>query len=223
MSRRQLGILVSCAVGYLLGTFPTSDVVVRMASVDVDLRREGSTNPGAANAIQLLGPAWGGAVLVADVAKGALASVTGRALAGQNGAHLGASAAVVGHCYPVWSRFRGGGKGVAASTGQCLATFPAYFPIDLVVAYATARRRQRAAAAAGLASASWVAGGVLWWRRGWPNLWGPRPTPALPLAAAASSAVIMARFWQGRHRGRRGWSPGPLRRGHPAVQGTPTG
>jgi hypothetical protein len=35
---------------------------------------------------------------------------------------------------------------------------------------------------------------VLWWRTGWPNLWGPRPTVALPLAAGASSAIILYRF-----------------------------
>lgn len=196
------------AAGYLLGTVSSADLVCRAMRTEVDLRHQGSANPGAANAIQLLGPAWGSAVLAGDIAKGALASVLGRLLAGDTGGHLGGTGAVVGHCYPVWSRFRGGGKGVAASTGQCLATFPAYFPIDAAVAYATARWRQRAAAAA-VASATWVASGVLWWRRGWPNLWGPRPGPALPICAAASSAAILARFWQGRDRGERGWRVGP--------------
>ena len=96
----------------------------------------------------------------------------------------------------MWNGFRGG-KGVAASVGQCLATFPAYFPVDLAVAGLTSaspRWRRRAYAATAVASACWVAGGVVWWRRGWPNLWGPAPTPALPLAAAASSAVILDRF-----------------------------
>jgi glycerol-3-phosphate acyltransferase PlsY len=96
----------------------------------------------------------------------------------------------------VWNGFRGG-KGVAASVGQCLATFPAYFPIDLAVAAATAsssRWRQRAFAATAVSSACWVLGALVWWRRGWPNLWGPRPSAALPVAAAASSAVIVRRF-----------------------------
>jgi hypothetical protein len=34
----------------------------------------------------------------------------------------------------------------------------------------------------------------VWWRRGWPNAWGPKPTAGLPLAAAATSAIILGRF-----------------------------
>jgi len=68
--------------------------------------------------------------------------------------------------------------------------------IDLGVAALTAAGpwRQRAFAVTAVASAAWIAGGVLWWRRGWTNLWGPRPTAALPLASAASSAVILYKF-----------------------------
>ena len=101
-----------------------------------------------------------------------------------------------GHCYPVWTGFRGG-KGVAASVGQCLATFPAYFPVDAAVAVITVampRWKQRAFAATIASSVCWVLGGVLWWRRGWFNLWGPRPSAALPIASALSSAVIARRF-----------------------------
>jgi hypothetical protein len=75
-------------------------------------------------------------------------------------------------------------------------TFPAYFPIDLSVAALTAAGpwRSRAFAATAVASVAWIAGGTLWWRRGWTNLWGPAPTVALPIAAATSSAVILYRF-----------------------------
>jgi glycerol-3-phosphate acyltransferase PlsY len=91
---------------------------------------------------------------------------------------------------------------VAASAGQCLATFPAYFPIDLGVAWATARWRRQAMAATAVASLTWVCAGAVWWRRRWPNLWGPQPSAALPLAAAASSAVILSRFMAARSRAR---------------------
>jgi glycerol-3-phosphate acyltransferase PlsY len=96
----------------------------------------------------------------------------------------------------VWNGFRGG-KGVAASVGQCLATFPAYFPIDVAVAGATAAFpawKQRAFTATMVSSACWVASGALWWLKGWRNAWGPRPTAMLPVAAAASSAMIAKRF-----------------------------
>lgn len=180
--------------GYLLGTVPSADLAARLATGGAtDLRVTGSGNPGAANAMAALGKVWGSAVLVTDIAKGALACVAGGRLAGAAGANLAGTAAVVGHCWPVWSGFRGG-KGVAVSSGQCLATFPAYFPIDLVVALVAARVRKQAFAATVVASAVWVASGALWWRRRWPNAWGPVPGPTLPLSAAATSAVIVSRF-----------------------------
>lgn len=190
-------IIAAAALGYLAGTLPSADIASRLApDGTTDLRRVGSANPGAANAIKQLGPRWGYAVLAADVAKGAAGSVSGRLLAGPTGAHVGGTAAVVGHCFPLWTGFRGG-KGVAASAGQCLATFPAYMPIDLAVAAVTAssrRWKQRAFAATAVTSAVWVLAGLAWWRRDWPNGWGPPPGPGLPLAAAASSAVILSKF-----------------------------
>ncbi len=188
---------MAATLGYLAGTLPSADLAARLATGGAtDLRAAGSGNPGAANAIAQLGPGWGYAVLVADVAKGAAACGIGRRVAGSAGAHLAGTASVVGHCFPVWKRFRGG-KGVATSAGQCLATFPAYTPIDLAVAGLTAtapRWKQRAYASTVVASLGWVGAALLWWRRGWPNGWGPRPTAALPLAAAATSGVIVSRF-----------------------------
>jgi glycerol-3-phosphate acyltransferase PlsY len=190
-------VLAAATAGYLAGTVPSADVATRLATGgDTDLREAGSGNPGAANAIKVLGPGWGYGVMAADVAKGAAACAVGRRVAGDTGAHVAGTAAVVGHCFPVWNGFRGG-KGVAASAGQCLATFPAYTPIDLGVAAVTAssaRWKQRAFAATAVASACWVGGAALWWRRGWPNLWGPAPSAGLPAAAAASSAVILYKF-----------------------------
>ena len=190
-------MVTAAVVGYLAGTIPSADLVARTASGgSIDLRTTGSGNPGGANAARVLGRRWGYAVMAADIAKGALACAAGRGIGGDLGAHIAGTSAVVGHCYPVWTRFRGG-KGVAAGVGQCMATFPAYLPIDLAVAAASstsAALKNRALAATAAASVGWVAGGVLWWRRGWPNWWGPRPTAALPIAAAASSAVILYRF-----------------------------
>jgi glycerol-3-phosphate acyltransferase PlsY len=182
--------------GYALGGLPSADVATRLATGGAtDLRTAGSGNPGAVNAMKVLGGGWGTAVLAADIAKGAVASAVGRAVAGGTGSHVGGTAAVVGHCFPAASGFKGG-KGVAASVGQCLATFPAYFPIDLAVAAlsSTGPWRRRASVVTLLSSGAWIGGAVLWWRKGWPNLWGPRPTVALPLAAGASSAIILYRF-----------------------------
>jgi acyl phosphate:glycerol-3-phosphate acyltransferase len=196
-SRSRTLVAVSIGFGYLIGTFPTASIVARRVSGGtVDLRRSGSGNPGSANALGVLGARAGAAVLVGDIGKGATACVIGGLVGGPTGAHLAGSAAVAGHCYPVWNRFDGG-KGVATSVGQCLATLPAYFPIDAAVAVATAsssRWRQRAFAATVVSSTCWILGSMLWWRRGWPNPWGPQATGALPLATAASTAMILQRF-----------------------------
>jgi len=190
-------LAAAAAAGYLIGTTPSADMAVRLAGRgSIDLRSAGSGNPGGANVYGLLGPRWGYAVIGVDIAKGTVAAVVGRAVAGGAGSHVAGAASVVGHCIPVWSGGRGG-KGVGASVGQCLATFPAYFPLDLTVATvtSTARWRGRARAATLLSSVLWVISGALWWRRRWPNLWGPKPTIALPLANLASSAVIAYKFF----------------------------
>lgn len=195
--RPALRLAGAGAAGYLAGSLPSADIAARLASGGAaDLRSVGSGNPGAANAIAVLGPVWGYTVMAADIAKAAAACRAGATLAGDMGAHVAGVAAVVGHCFPWHTGFRGG-KGVAASAGQCLATFPAYCPIDLVVAGATGVLpwwRKRAFATLAVSSAVWVGAGVVWWRRRWPNLWGPEPTVALPAAAAATSALIVYRF-----------------------------
>lgn len=184
-------------VGYLVGTFPTADLVARRAAGGgVDLRATGSGNPGSANALDVLGAKAGATVLAGDIGKGAAACAIGALVAGPVGAHLAGTSAVIGHCYPVWTGFRGG-KGVATSVGQCLATFPAYFPVDVAVAVVTASIptwKQRAFATTVASCACWVVGGVVWWARGTRNLWGPRPGAMLPLASAVSSAIIVRRF-----------------------------
>jgi acyl phosphate:glycerol-3-phosphate acyltransferase len=194
---RIRGVAAAITLGYLIGTFPTADLVARRWSRgSIDLRSTGSGNPGSVNAAAVLGVRAGATVLAGDIAKGAAAAAVGAAVAGPVGAHAGGTASVIGHCFPVWTGFRGG-KGVAASIGQCLATFPAYFPIDAAVGVATAAMpwwRQRAFGATAVSSVCWVLGGVVWWRKGWSNAWGPRPTAALPLASAVSSLVIAERF-----------------------------
>ena len=193
--------LVAAAAGYVLGTVPSADLVGRAAG-GLDPRAVGSGNPGAANIASEIGPAAGLVVLAADIGKGAIAGRIGRRIAGSLGGDLGATAAVIGHCYPAWNGFRGG-KGVATSVGQVLATFPAYFPIDVSVAVVTAAMphwKQRAFAATTVSSVIWIAGSHLWWRRQFPNLWGGAPTWSLPTGALVSSLVIGRRFLEARSR-----------------------
>lgn len=72
------------------------------------------------NAVTVLGPGWGAAVLAADMAKGAVAGAAGRSIAGPTGAYVAATASIAGHIVP--GVVRGGGRCgspvVAASTPQ---------------------------------------------------------------------------------------------------------
>jgi glycerol-3-phosphate acyltransferase PlsY len=192
-ARRLASALVG---GYLLGTVPSAEIASRLATGGaVDVRSSGTGNPGGMNARRLLGRRVGSLVITADVAKGVLACGLGRRTAGDLGAHVAGVAAVAGHCYPLWSGFRGG-KGVATSFGQCLYTLPAYAPVDVLVAAGVARvpgLRRPALVSVAVSSVAWLLAGVVWWRRSLPNLWGPRPTAALPLANAATGLVIASR------------------------------
>lgn len=190
----------AAGVGYLLGSLPSADIVSRVAARgEVDLHTVGSGNPGAANAAAQLGNAWGLVVLVLDMAKGTAAGVAGRAIGGDDGAYLAATASIAGHIAPPWSGLKGG-KGVATSAGACLAVFPAYFPVDAVVTALTVTRVRNAEHTVQLASAAWVGAALAWWRFRLPNAWGPEPTRGLPAFAVAGSVLIIEAFARGRRR-----------------------
>lgn len=201
MGRRPLQpgsarVLRAFACGYALGLIPSADIVARrFTRGELDLRAAGSGNPGAMNVYRRVGRRAGVAVAVGDVGKGVLACAAGGALAGGNGAHAAGVGAVVAHCYPL-NRGLSGGIGAATSFGQCLVTFPVFAPVDFALATGVHRLsgpKRPAATALIVSSLCWIAAGVLWWRRRLPNLWGPEPTAALPLANAASAAVIASR------------------------------
>lgn len=201
VKRRNSAAKVGLAAlaGYLAGTFPTADVVSRYAArnngeMAVDLRAAGTGNPGALNAAKVLGWKYGAVVLAGDLVKGVLASLAGRAVAGDSGTYAAGSGAVIGHCAPIWSGFRGG-KGLATSAGTSLICFPAYMPIDVALAAGTLMlSRGRAGTASYVASAVFIGAAVYWWRARKGNFWGPKPTVGLPLYALSSSAIIAYRF-----------------------------
>lgn len=108
---------------YLLGSLPTALLLVRLMTGE-DIRRHGSGNVGATNALRAAGWKAGAAVTLIDVAKGALAVWLMRRINPESAWVAAAMLAVViGHCYPVWLKFRGG-KGVAAGFGAFLVIAP---------------------------------------------------------------------------------------------------
>ena len=115
------GVAVVVVVGYLLGTFPTAQLVGRRLGFDPTT--DGSGNPGASNTTRLGGARAGAVVLLGDAAKGALAAGLGWAADGRTAAWAAGAAAVLGHLWPVTRRFRGG-KGVATVAGVGLVCAP---------------------------------------------------------------------------------------------------
>ena len=121
------------AASYLLGAIPTSYLTVRLVKGH-DLRRLGSGNLGATNLFRQLGWAFAIPVGLFDLAKGAIpVMVFGpRAGGGQLLPLLLGAAAVVGHVFSVFVKFKGG-KGVATGAGVVLGTAPWAFLVALVV------------------------------------------------------------------------------------------
>ncbi len=118
----MLGAALVVVAAYLLGTFPTAAMVGRVTGHDPTV--EGSGNPGATNVYRTSGRGAGLAVLVIDLAKGALAAGLGLLVGDHLLGLIAGAAAVLGHVAPVGRRFRGG-KGVATAAGMAILLYPA--------------------------------------------------------------------------------------------------
>jgi acyl phosphate:glycerol-3-phosphate acyltransferase len=117
------------AGAYLCGSVPYGFLAGKLRGVD--LRREGSGNIGATNALRVLGKPWGYPVFLLDFLKGFLPLFLLRQMSDvAEPVVIGAGILVIiGHNFPVWLGFRGG-KGIATSGGVILGLFPrrCFFP-----------------------------------------------------------------------------------------------
>ncbi len=104
---------------YLLGSVPFGIVMARLFGLG-DLRQIGSGNIGATNVLRTGNRLAALLTLLGDAGKGGFAVLLARALWGEDAAQLAGLAAFLGHCYPVFLRFRGG-KGVATWLGTLWA------------------------------------------------------------------------------------------------------
>ncbi len=117
-------IALLLAAAYFLGSIPFGLILARLFAGS-DIRKSGSGNIGATNVTRVAGPAAGILTLALDVAKGAAAVwLAGRFTEQSSTAMtLAAVAALIGHCFPVWLKFKGG-KGVAPALGVFLMLAP---------------------------------------------------------------------------------------------------
>ena len=126
-----MAVVCSIIIGYLLGCISPAALVSKIKNKD--LRKSGTGNLGATNTLLVFGKSWGVCVMLFDVAKAFTACKLARWLfpslpiAGM----LAGSAAVAGHIYPFYMKFRGG-KGLASFAGLILGVDPLLFPILLI-------------------------------------------------------------------------------------------
>ncbi|MDQ6418249.1 glycerol-3-phosphate 1-O-acyltransferase PlsY [Paenibacillus sp. LHD-117] len=132
---------IAVVLSYLLGSVSFSIVIAKWVK-GIDIRQHGSGNAGATNTLRVLGKGPGILVFLLDIAKGIGAIGFGYALGDDEWTPvLCGLAAIVGHNWPVWFRFKGG-KGIATTVGviATLAFFPAlYAGIAAIVVIAITR------------------------------------------------------------------------------------
>lgn len=112
-------LIIWAVVGYLLGSIPYGILLTRMMGLG-DLRSIGSGNIGATNVLRTGSKKAAALTLILDAAKGAVALLLARLISGEDAVQVAALFAMLGHCYPVWLKFKGG-KGVATFLGIMLA------------------------------------------------------------------------------------------------------
>jgi acyl phosphate:glycerol-3-phosphate acyltransferase len=134
--------ILSISIAYLLGSIPFGYLLVRIFRNE-DIREQGSGNIGATNVARSGSTGLGLATLLLDLGKAFAGVMIAKYLAPgmYDVAVAAAVAAVVGHVFPVWLRFRGG-KGVASALGVFLAlTWPSAIAVLLVFALVFALTR----------------------------------------------------------------------------------
>ncbi len=114
-----LALILWALIGYGLGAIPFGLLLARAMGLG-NLRQIGSGNIGATNVLRTGNKLAAALTLLLDGGKGAAAVLLARALAAEDAAQLAGLAAFIGHCFPVWLKFKGG-KGVATFLGLLLA------------------------------------------------------------------------------------------------------
>jgi glycerol-3-phosphate acyltransferase PlsY len=120
MTEISVTLIAIPILGYLLGSIPFGLLLTKLFGGG-DVRRAGSGNIGATNVARVAGPLPGIMTLLFDVGKGAAAVWLAGRVSNESATWMiiAALAALLGHCYPIWLKFRGG-KGVATAAGAFL-------------------------------------------------------------------------------------------------------
>ncbi len=172
-------------LSYLLGSIPFGVILAKFLG-GADVRKAGSGNIGATNVARVAGPAAGVLTLLLDAAKGWFAVwLAARVMHGETGLLIAAGFfALLGHCFPLWLRFRGG-KGVATAAGAFAALCPEAM-IAALILFALVVWFWRYVSLGSLAAAATIPLFVYF-------LWAPHfaPPNVMTLGSLAISAVVI--------------------------------
>ena len=170
-------------VAYLLGSIPFGLLLTKLFGGG-DVRKAGSGNIGATNVARVAGPLPGILTLLLDAAKGAAAVWLAARFSNESVTWMiiAALAALIGHCFPVWLKFRGG-KGVATAAGVFLMLSPlallgSVIVFVLVVAFWRYVSLASISAAAAMPLLVYL-------------LWAPRHAPPLAVTFGALAAAVL--------------------------------
>lgn len=127
----MVGYVLLVIAGYLIGSV-NSAILLVWRKFHKDVRNSGSGNAGATNVARVFGVASGLLTLGCDMAKAVIASLLGWFTLGHTGLMAAGLACLLGHCWPVFFRFRGG-KGIAVGAGVILVLDIRLFLIEAVL------------------------------------------------------------------------------------------
>ncbi|HTG16033.1 MAG TPA: glycerol-3-phosphate 1-O-acyltransferase PlsY [Blastocatellia bacterium] len=187
----MLSRIIFVAIAYLLGSIPFGYLFVKyLFTSGEDVRRVGSGGIGATNVTRRAGIKAGLLTYAFDVAKGAAAVMLMRLVAEDDYAWIGAAAvaAIVGHIFPVFLKFRGG-KGVATGVGVFLALAP-HSVLSTLVLWALIVYLTRYVSLASIIATAAV---PLWTFLYYGLVWPSSHVKALVVIALACCALIVAK------------------------------
>jgi glycerol-3-phosphate acyltransferase PlsY len=171
--------VLALVLAYLIGSVDFGVIVPRMMGKDI--YAQGSGNPGTSNVFRTVGKKAAAAVLLGDSLKGLIAAAIGASLVDPVVGFASGFAAVVGHCFPVWHRFRGG-RGVATAVGAALWLEP-FWGLMLALGWGGVVATTKTASVASLvAMVLYVPGYAVFGTRGVGLLW-----------AGATALLVIAR------------------------------
>lgn len=132
-------LILMIAIGYTIGSIPFSYLVPKWMG-KIDIRQHGSGNTGTTNVVRTLGLKVGIVAFLGDFLKGIIPTTIGLVFFSTLGGIVGGGFAILGHCYSIWLRFKGG-KGIATSAGVLIVLMPlilfTLLTIQFIIIFAT--------------------------------------------------------------------------------------